>query len=178
MNFAGDYDGGLGNSGDSFSLEVSGGEVLWTLTYGDAAPWPSGVDGEGRSLIYVGGTASEPGSWRPSVTLGGNPGTSDRVPFLEGGNLAEYAIDKQEVRLVGPLMVSFEVLINSGADDASLTPVWSSDLEAWSDEGFTLISQDPVGNGMLRQRWQMAREPNAGRLFFRMNLERRREFEI
>lgn len=172
VNFAGDYEGALGNAGDSFSLEVAGGDVLWTLTYGDAAPWPSGVDGEGRSLVYRGGEANEAGSWRPSVAMGGNPGTSDRVPFVEGGNLAEYAVSGQAVDLEGNT-VTFEVLIKSGADDASLTPVWSANLEVWSGEGLTLVSQDPVGNGMLRQGWQIATQPGGAKQFFRVELERR-----
>ncbi|YCM43813.1 CotH kinase family protein [Verrucomicrobiaceae bacterium 227] len=170
VNFLGDYEGALGNEGDWFSLEDAEGQVLWTLSYGDSAPWPSGTDGEGRSLVYRGGEPNEAGSWRPSVSMDGNPGTSDRVPLMEGDNLVEYAIAEQQVMLEGEGF-TLDVTSKSGADDISLTPAWSSDLEEWSGEGFTLLSQDPVGDGMVKQRWRMAGQSDAEKLFFRVTLE-------
>ncbi|MEN8847580.1 MAG: hypothetical protein ABF377_05845, partial [Akkermansiaceae bacterium] len=172
VGFGGDYDGGLGNGSDSFSLEELGGNVLWTLSYEDDAPWPSGTDGDGRSFVYVGGGASVPTSWRPSLEFGGNPGTSDRVAFVEGGSLAEYAVAGQEVELEGTMTI-FEVELNGGADDAILTPEWSHDLSTWNENGFGLISQEVLGNGLVKQRWGIGVNPLEGKLFFRANLEER-----
>jgi hypothetical protein len=50
----GDYDGGLGNEGDVFSLESQGRGVLWTVSYGDSAPWPGSADGLGRGAVDPG----------------------------------------------------------------------------------------------------------------------------
>ena len=171
VDFAGDYDGDLGNGGDSFSLEDSSGEVLWTLTYSDDAPWPSGTDGDGRSMVYTNGSVSEAGSWRPSGELGGNPGTSDRVPFVAGTDLVDYAIAGQSVALEEGVMVRFDVLVRAGADDVVMTPEWSDDLNGWSSDGFVLSKQEPAGSGMVRQSWMKERSAEGTRLFFRVNLE-------
>ena len=173
VNFGGDYDGGLGNGSDSFSLEDLKGNVLWTMAYADAAPWPSGTDGEGRSFVYVGGDATEPGSWRPSVEVGGNPGRSDRVPYSEGEGLADYVIGGQEVTLGGAAIVRFEVLFNAGADDVELTPEWSSNMNGWFGDRLTLVAQEALGAGLVKRTWQMTREANEERLFFRVSLEKR-----
>ncbi|MEJ6568212.1 MAG: hypothetical protein QNL80_05055, partial [Akkermansiaceae bacterium] len=158
---------------DSFSLEDLERNVLWTMNYSDAAPWPSGTDGEGRSLVYAGGSINDPGSWRPSVEEGGNPGTSDRVPYSEGDSLADYVIGGQEVTPDEASTVRFEVLLNAGADDVELTPEWSSNVASWAGDRLILVAQEPLGAGLVKRTWQMTREPNEERLFFRVNLERR-----
>jgi hypothetical protein len=173
VNFGGDYDGRLGNGTDSFSLEDQEGNALWTMAYADAAPWPSGTDGEGRSFVYVGGDATDPSSWRPSVEVGGNPGTSDRVPYSEGEGLANYVIGGQEVTLGEASIVRFEVLLNPGADDVELTPEWSSNVAGWAGDRLTLVAQEALWGGLVKRTWQMTREENEERLFFRVSLEKR-----
>ncbi len=173
VTFAGDYAGGLGNGGDSFSLEDEEGDVLWTLTYEDAAPWPAGADGAGRSLVYVGGEANQPEAWRPSVTLAGNPGTSDALPFDGEGSLVEYAIAAQLVSGGVASLARFQVVINPGVEGVSMRPEWSTDLRAWAEEGVSLVSQEPTESGGLRQVWELQEGGGFDRLFFRMSLEER-----
>lgn len=171
VNFGGDYEGGLGNGGDSFSLEDAGGEVLWTVSYSDDAPWPSGTDGEGWSLVYSGGPARDPGSWRPSVEIGGNPGISDEIPFEGGLDLVDYVMISQQVVLNEATEVVFEVIARAGADDALMTPEISGNLENWTGEGVILKSQEPMSNGMVRRLWKVVRGAADERLFFRVRLE-------
>ncbi|MDG2400164.1 MAG: CotH kinase family protein [Akkermansiaceae bacterium] len=168
---AGDYGGGLGNGSDSFSLEDLEGNVLWTMAYRDKAPWPSGTDGAGRSFIYVGGKSNEAGSWRPSVDIGGNPGTSDRVPYPDDGSLLAYAIERQGFILEDSTTALFMVVLKAGADEVLAIPERSSDMESWTGDGLTLWAQDPIGNGLVRKTWQMGRA-DAERLFLRMRLRR------
>ena len=126
-----------------------------------------------RSLVYAGGSISDPGSWRPSVETGGNPGTSDRVPYSEGEGLVDYVIGGQEITLGEASIVRFEVLFKAGADDVELTPEWSSNLNGWFGDRLTLVAQEALGGGLVKRTWQMTREANEERLFFRVSLEKR-----
>ena len=170
VDFAGDYDGGLGNSGDSFSLEDAEGNVLWTLSYRDDVPWPAGTDGGGRSLVYLGGEAGEATSWRASVDAGGHPGSSDSIPYTEGASLVAYALGGQVFSIGEGNVVLFEVVVNPGADDALVMPEQSSDLRNWSAEGLILLSQEPTASGEMKQTWRLDRRE---RQFLRVRLERR-----
>ena len=169
--FSGEYDGSLGNGSDSFFLVDSRGNVLWAVSYSDQAPWPGGTDGVGRSMIYLGGEMNDPGSWRPSVELGGNPGTSDRVAYSGSGSLVAYTISEQDFSFGGAASVLFEVTIKEGADDTSVIPECSSDLENWSGEGMALLAQEPAEGGQTKQTWQLDRQE--AQLFLRVRLERR-----
>ena len=86
---------------------------------------------------------------------------------------SRYVIGGQEVTLGGAAIVRFEVLFNAGADDVELTPEWSSNMNGWFGDRLTLVAQEALGAGLVKRTWQMIREANEERLFFRVSLEKR-----
>ena len=165
VTVGGDYDGALGNGGDVFSLESRNGEVLWTMSYGDAAPWPGSADGQGRSLTYRGGLKAAPDSWRPSVDEGGSPGVSDRVDFVDGGNLLNYALASFELLNPG----GFEVSHRLGADDALVEVQWSRDLQNWTSE-FMKRTDRVISGGEMREVWRREDSSPSENFFYRVKV--------
>ncbi|MGL4650373.1 MAG: lamin tail domain-containing protein, partial [Caldilineaceae bacterium] len=76
------YDGRLSNGGDTLTLRDPFGRTVFSVTYGDSAPWPTSADGDGYSLVYnpLGGVPSDPAAWRASTALHGSPGEPDPPP--------------------------------------------------------------------------------------------------
>ena len=171
--FAGQYSGRLGNGGDSFALVDRSGNLLWETSYSDNPPWPSGTDGEGRSLIYLGGDAVDALAWRPSVEVGGNPGGGDRRPFPEGESLVDYAIEEMAFTRGNEGEVMVSLALPAGADEVVTTPEWSTDLGSWSSEGLVLQSQSPSPDGGVRQLWFLRNTAVGGRFFLRGRVIRR-----
>lgn len=166
-SFAGEYAGGLGNGGDIITLRDRDGEVLWVFNYSDDAPWPTGTDGDGRSLVHAGGDFSDPQAWRPSVEIGGSPGGSDGRPLMEGESLVDYAIDRFDFAIGADGEVVVVLDRPAGADEATVIPEWSADLGVWSSEGLILRSQGPSLNGGVTQVWHLQNAAAAGRMFLR-----------
>ena len=86
---AGQWTGRLGNGGETLTVQL--GEVtIQQLTYDDA--WHPTTDGAGFSLEIVDPTSSDvnlwsqKGGWRPSGTIGGNPGAISRLPGDANGD--------------------------------------------------------------------------------------------
>ncbi len=83
----GPFDGNLANGGETVTLKTSaGGEVIFSVTYDDASPWPTAADGAGPSLVPIvegAGDLSAASSWRTSWLPGGSPGKADTqaAPF-------------------------------------------------------------------------------------------------
>jgi hypothetical protein len=73
---AGNFQFGLGNSGDTLRLFRPDGTVALSIMYDDIAPWPTAADGGGSTLqlINLQSDPSLPGSWKASSELGGTPG--------------------------------------------------------------------------------------------------------
>src|SRR4030095_13747528 len=96
----------LANGGDRLQLLDAQGQVIRDFSYDDNPPWPESPDGLGFSLVLINPTTnpdhSNPASWRSSVTLNGNPGTSDATTFAGNpngddngdgiNNLTQYAL--------------------------------------------------------------------------------------
>src|SRR6185503_2237149 len=90
------YSGRLDNAGERLALSYSGGgAVVFSVTYGDRAPWPVASDGWGFSLVPVDALADlDPDQaryWRASHSPGGSPGADDPPPGL-------VAVRSNEVR--------------------------------------------------------------------------------
>ena len=144
---AGEYTGNLRNSGEHIRLEAADTSPIADFTYGDAHPWPESGDGVGYSLIFVGTDPADPLHWRPSTTIGGNPGSTDSVPFA-GGDLIAYALASAPA----PLLAGDEFLILArvilGADAAEVIAQFSTDLASWTDAPpDNLISRTNHGDG-------------------------------
>jgi hypothetical protein len=75
----------LADSGERVSLLDANGATIFNFTYDDKGAWPRGADGEGYSLVlinpYTDPDHDDPASWRSSAVAGGNPDTSDALPF-------------------------------------------------------------------------------------------------
>ena len=84
---AGEYNpGGLDNGGESLVLYAASGLEIFRFAYDDSK---GSTDGGGKSLVRVIGSTPTPAdyTWRPSMTIGGNPGTTDALQFT--GNAAD-----------------------------------------------------------------------------------------
>jgi hypothetical protein len=131
----------LSNDGETLTISDANDEIVLSLTYNDAAPWPSAADGGGRSLVPTGGDLSDPLNWRPSAAADGNPGTSDTSPY-PGGSLLAYA-------LAAPFDLSFTggaltltYRSHLTADEASVAIEHSPDLVAWQPIIPTALRQE------------------------------------
>ena len=94
---AGSYKGNLNNAGETVAIFTPGDGTLRSFAYTDLAPWPSEADGAGYSLVRKlpnGNLAADgdAGNWRKSVTVGGNPGTTD-APLFTGWKTANSVTD-------------------------------------------------------------------------------------
>jgi hypothetical protein len=70
------FSGKLDNAGETIELSDRNGEVILSVTYGAAAPWPTEANGTGRSLEVIDPAKSlnDPGNWRASSDAFGSPG--------------------------------------------------------------------------------------------------------
>ncbi|MFT5192515.1 MAG: hypothetical protein ACI9DF_005344 [Verrucomicrobiales bacterium] len=77
LPIAGQYLGGLDNSGEQLILMAADGQTkLIDITYNDRSPWPKEADGNGSSLVLT-DPKSDPSKgkhWSASKTPGGTPG--------------------------------------------------------------------------------------------------------
>ncbi len=82
INIAGQYSGSLNNAGERIELNNAVGETIHNFRYRDG--WRSITDGDGFSLTIIDATNPDLGSWddkdswRPSVFVGGSPGSDDK----------------------------------------------------------------------------------------------------
>lgn len=78
---AGEYSGGLTNSGARVFLRAHDRSTIHEFNYSDDEPWPQDADGEGKSLVLQGEMSNPdpalPGSWKAGATEGGTPGTEE-----------------------------------------------------------------------------------------------------
>ncbi len=73
---AGAYSGQLNNGGEHVALADANSNVVFEVTYNNAAPWPLAAAGLGSSLILLDPYASptNPANWGASAELNGSPG--------------------------------------------------------------------------------------------------------
>jgi hypothetical protein len=170
----GQYSGKLDNGGERLVLLERDGALIRDFSYDDDGSWPASADGGGHSLVLIAPhtlpSHSDPGSWRPSVTSGGNPGGSDATQFtgnaeedLDGDTvsaLLEYALgssDLESDQTVLPAMgvtgteVVFSYTRNLAADDVVYHVETSNDLKSWARvvETETVVSSINQGDGLL-----------------------------
>lgn len=197
---AGKFIGDLSNTGENITLLAADGSTIRDFRYNDKLPWPTSPDGEGFTLVLV-APDNDPDhqlatSWRPSTTSGGNPTTSDAIPFSGDPNadldsdgmtaLLEYAwgtddtapsFPNEVYELTGPPNnLSFVTQKNLSADDAIITIQTSSDLNRWvsADALLEPSNEEHLGNGIARYTWtpQASADPGS-QLFIRILVEQR-----
>jgi hypothetical protein len=100
---AGEWSGGLGNSGETITL-MRGETLLQQFTYSDR--WHRPTDGEGYSLQVVDELMADLTNWqrgegwRPSRAIGGSPGEEDRSLPLPGDANRDGRFDSGDLVMV------------------------------------------------------------------------------
>ncbi|MBC8173762.1 MAG: lamin tail domain-containing protein [Chitinophagales bacterium] len=76
-NYLGELGFGLDNTSETIKLFDHQGHLKLSITYVDSLPWPSGADGEGRTLELENPLAdlNDPGNWFDGC-IGGSPGAA------------------------------------------------------------------------------------------------------
>ena len=149
----------LSNGGELLKLEDASRSTISEFRYDDETPWPISPDGGGTSLILKNPTLkpdpSIASNWRPSLTSGGNPGTTDAIAFRGQANgdlngngisdLIDYALGNGGMtQMTGD---SFTYLKRLGADDATFQIEASTNLINWTDSSALLIEQSRTDQG-------------------------------
>lgn len=82
---AGYYSGSLDNAGERIVLRLPDGNVVTSLDYDDASPWPTSADGAGYSIEMMDlfGNPDDPANWRASAEISGTPGAAN-TPVVTG----------------------------------------------------------------------------------------------
>jgi hypothetical protein len=146
---AGEFSGNLRNSGEHVRLEAADTTPIADFTYGDDLPWPESADGPGYSLVLAGSDPTDPLAWRSSTVLGGNPGSSDSIPF--SGTVDEMLSHASSGGPFGGVVgdafvVSFDQ--NLAADDLEIRVEFSTDLITFTPAtSAQLVSRFNNGDG-------------------------------
>jgi hypothetical protein len=181
-----DYDGQLDNGGERITLIDSKGDIIESFRYNDKAPWFKSPDGHGPSLVRIAPTKKtdpkEASNWRPSVSLNGNPGSTDAFPF-EGEDLLSYAIQsatEQTIRYkitkdINDNTTSLVCSIsrNLGADDVKVSVEFSTNLKDWNEGEFLSDSIDPSNKSEMSWKSQPLSVDSANKQFARLRVSTR-----
>lgn len=128
----------LSNGGEQIVLSDALGGVIRDFSFSDDPPWPLAADGRGYSLVLIRPATNpdhgNPANWRRSSSSGGNPGSSDAIPYPPGTDLLGYALGDPSLLKVevdsGSMLLTLPIV--PGADDAVVTLEHSDDLSDWS----------------------------------------------
>lgn len=116
----------LANGGDTLIIEDAAKNVVFSVTFDDAPPWPIAADGGGRSLVPVlpnsNTTPNVSGSWRASTNINGSPGADDAPSGIVAVLINEVLANSD-----APLTDSIEIYNPSTTETASIGNWWLSD---------------------------------------------------
>ena len=187
------YRDNLNNGGETLTLMAPDGITqLFSVTYDGADPWPEEADGDGRSLVLSNPSdLNNPASWRPSLAVGGTPGTDDSTTFtgdpnadLDGDQFtafAEYALGTDD-SIAGDTSGLTTFLINEDghweftfaqaltADDVTATVQISSDLAAWDPvtNSEVILTKSTINEGRILRTITSADPATGDQLFVRV----------
>jgi len=166
-----EYTGSLSNDGERIILLDENDGVIIDMTYNDQLPWPESADGDGFTLVSLGGDPTSAANWRPSADLGGTPGGTDGVAFGGGnpGELLAYALGGAGItaQLEGGFLV-IDFPVNPTAQDVSYEVEVSTDLNAWSSDPTDIIY---LGESSGVRRYRAVAPVNAeSRIFARLRV--------
>ncbi|CAN5395771.1 lamin tail domain-containing protein [soil metagenome] len=185
---AGDYlSSKLDNGGENLKLSFGAGTAIHEFEYDDAPPWPTSADGDGFSLVMIAPSTrpdhGDPFTWRPSTSIGGNPGTTDSQTFLgdpaadqdhdgifalmehalggsdslpDPGLLPAASLQPHAVGGIPGEFLTFAFRRNLAADDIVYTVETSADLLSWLPNG-VFVSSTNNGDGTTTETY---RSPN------------------
>jgi hypothetical protein len=171
----------LSNGGELLQVVDDRGTVLESLTFDDVPPWPTEADGAGHSLVRIAPAARlDPAlasSWRGSVAVRGNPGTSDAATFSgTPDGLLAYALAGTGLPWLSILsngQVNFGYRRNLAADDAVFTVETSADLQAWRADPAAVEWLATLNHGDGTASLAFRAPPGSSRGFFRLKVTQR-----
>ena len=131
VRIVGEFTGNLSNSGERIRLAAADGSTIVDFTYSDDEPWPEESDGDGYSLVLRGDDPILSSDWRLSTSFGGNPGSTDSIPFI-GGNLVDYLLADSPAPIPTSDSFFLQFSLNRAADDATFEVQFSKDLILWT----------------------------------------------
>jgi hypothetical protein len=180
----------LSNDGEEIVLTDAANRDIVRFAYDDVAPWPTGADGLGYSLILIkSSTNPSPtlaSNWRLSTTLNGNPGGNDATCFTgdpEGDdnqdgikNLVHYAL-AGAARYASPTLslggeqITLQFERNLAADDVQVVIESSTDLIHWNLALSELELTEQMANGDGTGTYTMkGPSPSEDRQFYRLRI--------
>ena len=171
---AGIYSGSLANEGERITLTTASSNVLASVAYNPATPWPTSAAGRGYTLVLSHPQLGldNPAAWRSSAETNGSPSRTDSTAFAglasvdgDGDGLpavVEYALgtsDSNPASGPGAVVRSLDGLgnftitfsRNLRADDVTLVVEASEDLLLWSQA--TFFSTEITSPGLARETW-------------------------
>jgi hypothetical protein len=123
-------DANLSNGGERIVLVGPLGDTIQDFVYNNAAPWPSGPDGNGPSLEIVDplGNPNNPANWRASTLAGGSPGaaTASIVGDYDGN-----AVVNDADRMTWRASFGLAVPTGTGADGNGDGMIDTADFVVW-----------------------------------------------
>jgi hypothetical protein len=170
----GSYFGSLNNGGEELTLVGPSAEVIASLRYDGARPWPVEADGGGYTLVLAHPDLGldNPIAWRTSTSTNGSPADTDATFFTGSPTLdrdsdglpaiVEYALGTSDDEAnSGPGSIvphldeqgRFTVTLprRLSADDARLVVETSSDLAQWTPA--LLLSTRTLSGGVAEETW-------------------------
>ncbi|MDF1711826.1 MAG: lamin tail domain-containing protein [Akkermansiaceae bacterium] len=185
----------LNNGSDRIKLEDASNSTIQEFTYDDQAPWPTGPDGNGFSLVLI-DPANSPdldlaASWKQGLVVGGTPGEPEANGFTGDPNadldndglsaLLEYALGTSPtVANTSPFQVATigtAIQVTTNLSDSAVgievTLESSSDLLSWDPaNNVPETSRVPNGDGTSKVTYQSASGfvQSEGSLFFRLKV--------
>ncbi|MFT4547081.1 MAG: hypothetical protein ACI9MB_001027, partial [Verrucomicrobiales bacterium] len=137
-DIAGEFSGNFNNDGEQITLLASDDSIIRDFAYNDQSPWPESADGDGFSLVLIHPASNpdhaDPFSWRPSISLHGNPVASDARAFT--GNPAD---DNDEDKV--PAMIEYLLGTSDAIASAETLPtvlVQNLTVDAVPDDYLTI----------------------------------------
>lgn len=172
----------LDNAGESLIFESAALVPLATVSYDNALPWPTGADGIGPSLTLAAPLRNpdpaNPLAWRPSLAVGGTPGTGEAGETLFSGNpeadpdqngltafdeyiwrnLPESQLQELSVNGIPGVYQTIGFRFHGLAADAELRAESSDDLVNWATSDMIMHSRTDHPDGSVSV---VLRSPNA-----------------
>jgi CotH kinase protein/Lamin Tail Domain/Fn3 associated/Chitobiase/beta-hexosaminidase C-terminal domain/Immunoglobulin I-set domain/Bacterial TSP3 repeat len=123
---AGSYQGTLANGGQRIALLDRNGSTVTSVTYNNAAGWPTGAAGGGYSLevINPNGDPNDPANWRASLALNGSPGVANPATAVPAVCFNEIMAENAGTVSNGGTYPDWLELYNSGSNAVGLAN-WS-----------------------------------------------------
>lgn len=135
------YGGNLSNSGEKITLKDATSATIDTVTYGEAAPWPTTPDGGGTSLELIDPTLNNDDflNWAASTAVAGH--TAGAVNSVAGSGLGPRITDVVATPHV-PAANQAVVVTATITDFTSATLYYRQDFGAEQSVPMSLVSAD------------------------------------